>query len=68
MRSAHLHPYFTKSDVRVVAQNVSQTPVSWGQKPLHLYAFTSDSGNTAKNQHSFGWLRTYLALGVHDGP
>jgi hypothetical protein len=31
-RPAHLHPYFTKSEVRVEAQKVSQTPINIGEK------------------------------------
>jgi hypothetical protein len=32
-RSAHFHPYFTKSEVRVEAQKVSQNPINTGENP-----------------------------------
>src|SRR5438094_9044474 len=38
-RSAHLHPYFTKSEVRVEAQKISQNPVNMAQNGAP-YAFS----------------------------
>ena len=43
-RREGLHPYFTKSEVRVEEQKVSQNPVNIGEKRCILCVFTPDSG------------------------
>ncbi len=43
-RSAHFNPYFTKSEVRVKGQKVSQNPMNIGEKRFILCVFTPDSG------------------------
>ena len=45
-RTAHFHPYFTKSEVRMEAENTHKKPVTPGEDGLSTPFFTPDSGTT----------------------